>query len=118
MESRAGGVGNPMWKPFQDAAQRNVRGGMFRRTPLGAFASATNKMGAATQKCRETCDKREECCMMCVKPVRGQFECYMYNGRFGGKSEQEIEGLSMQSRNDEKCSFKTEFHDHKTCTAQ
>jgi len=118
LESRAGGVGNPMWKPFQNVAQRNVRGGMFRRTPISVPPNSPDPAGQATQNCRELCDDRDKCCMMCVKPVRNKWHCHMYTGRFGGKGDDEIESLSMQGRGDEKCSYKDVGHTHKNCMAQ
>ena len=64
--------------------------------------------------------------MTCVKPGQylvenGEYAwyCYLYDAKFGGRSDQFIEAVSMQSRYDEDCSFKNDKHEHhEKCKAE
>ena len=62
--------------------------------------------------CRRACEKTKTCCMQCTKPmweiVRGGYtkgySCTLYDAKFGGTSDKEIESLSRSSYDD--CAFK------------
>ena len=57
--------------------------------------------------------------MTCVKPGQHLVDngelawyCYLYDAKFGGRSDQFIEAVSMQSRYDEDCAYKNDKHEH------
>ena len=106
------------WTKFQESAQKNVRGINFRREKVKIDKHVKDPIGEAMRICQLICDDRTRCCMACIKPSsygfkagESGFYCYLYDAKFGGRSEQFIEAVSMMSRNDEYCSYKNENHD-------
>ena len=80
---------------------------------------STRPEGVAMSKCRRKCQDRPDCCNACVKPKgnTNTWLCYLYDARFGGKSEEEIESVSVR-RGDEVCAFKNEKNSAIGCMAQ
>ena len=120
LQSRSGKGGNTKgWTNFQSSAQKNVRGRLIRRDTINISPSVEDPSGEAMSKCRKKCADRPSCCMTCAKP-RGntnRWLCYMYDGRFGGKSEEAIEKVSDR-RGDEVCAYKNEHSSDIGCMAQ
>merc|ERR1711944_28728 len=103
LQSRSGRGGTSKgWISFQGQAQKNIRGKLIRKDKLTGIGSGDSGAGQAANACRANCKSRPECCMQCMKP-RGetQYYCYLYDAKFGGKSQEFIESVSTMRYGDE-----------------
>ena len=103
------------WTSFSGSARKNVRGKFFRREIIDVdMRNEKDPHGVAMRKCQERCNKRTLCCMACSKPKEDKFHCEFYDGKFGGRSIDDIEAASMAT-GVERCAFKNEnyqFHEN------
>ena len=103
------------WTSFSGSARKNVRGKFFRREIIDVdMMNEKDPHGVAMRKCQERCNQRTVCCMACSKPKDDNFHCEFYDGKFGGRANDDIEAAST-NRGNERCAFKNEnyqFHEN------
>ena len=109
------------WRSFQGAAVPESRGVDFTSFPISVDPLSENAKSLAQATCQGACEQTKGCCMECTKPIwksakvgwpKG-YVCTLYKefrgfGKFGGKSDEEIESLSTWNTNED-CAFKDKY---------